>query len=306
MLDAKVWFLALLGLVAVVFISYWLRHVLSEHRQSLEEPGSRGVLPRAWDLAVGFVTNFFDTLGIGSYATTTALYRMRRSVADELIPGTLNVGHLLPTFAQAFIYTSLVRVEMTTLVSMIAAAVAGSWIGAGWVARWPRHWIQIGMGLALFAAAGLLLMKILNLFPGGGDALGLSGTKLAFALAVNFGLGALMTLGVGLYAPCMILVSLLGLNPTTAFPIMMGSCAFLMPAANIRFIQYRRYALSAALGLAIGGVPAVLLAAFWLYMLRVDQVRILVLVVVLYAATMMLLSGLRRVASNPVSAEAPP
>ena len=49
--------------------------------------------PTPIELVIGFVTDFFDTLGIGSFAPTTAIYKLRRIVPDELIPGTLNAGH---------------------------------------------------------------------------------------------------------------------------------------------------------------------------------------------------------------------
>ena len=99
----------------------------------------------------------------------------------------------------------------------------------------------------------------------------------SIAIAGNFLLGALMTLGIGLYAPCMILVSLLGMNPTAAFPIMMGSCAFLMPVGSLRFIRERGYSLRNALGLAIGGLPGVLVAAYIVKSLNLDIVRWLVI-----------------------------
>jgi uncharacterized membrane protein YfcA len=114
---------------------------------------------------------------------------------------------------------------------------------------------------------------------------------LAIALAGNFVLGALMTLGIGLYAPCMILISLLGMNPTTAFPVMMGSCAFLMPVASLRFIRERSYSLPASLGLAIGGVPGVIVAAYIVKSLNLGTVRWLVIAVVLYTAVTMLASA---------------
>ena len=218
------------------------------------------VSPTPLQAAIGFVTAFFDTLGIGSFATTTAAYKLRDLVPVKLIPGTLNVGHALATIAQAFIYTTIVPVDPTTLVLMIVAASIGAWLGAGVVVHWPRRKIQIGMGIALLGAATLMLMQQLNLFPGGGETLGLTGTRLWLGLAGNFGLGVLMMLGIGLYAPCMILVSLLGMNPTAAFPIMMGSCAFLMPVASIRFLKARRYDRAAALGLALGGIPGVILS----------------------------------------------
>jgi uncharacterized membrane protein YfcA len=245
------------------------------------------VAPTWFQASIGFVTAFFDTLGIGSFATTTAAFKLRSMVPVKLIPGTLNVGHALATIAQAFIYTKLVPVESRTLLLMIVAAVLGSLMGVGVVVRWPRRKIQIGMGLALIGAAALMLGQQLNLFPAGSDAFGLSGTRLLAGVAGNFALGALMMLGIGLYAPCMILVSLLGLNPTTAFPIMMGSCAFLMPIASMRFVRTRTYHPQASWGLALGGFPAVLIAAYAVTSLSLG------VVVVVYTALNMLMTARR-------------
>ncbi|HSR14911.1 MAG TPA: sulfite exporter TauE/SafE family protein, partial [Gemmatimonadales bacterium] len=234
---------------------------------------------------------FFDTLGIGSYAPTTAMYKFWQVVPDERIPGTLTVGHALATITQAFIFMALVQVDAVTLALMIGSAVAGAWLGAGVVAAWPRRNIQIGMGLALLVAATLFTFANLDLMPGGGTALGLGGLKLGVGLSVNFLLGALMTIGIGLYAPCMILVSLLGMDPKAAFPIMMGSCAFLMPVSSVKFLRVNSYSIRPALGLLLGGVPAVLIAAFIVKSLPLTTVRWLVVVVVLYSASMMLRSA---------------
>jgi uncharacterized membrane protein YfcA len=240
---------------------------------------------------IGFVTNFFDTLGIGSFATTTSMYKLKSLVRDELIPGTLNVGHTLPTIVQAYIYIAVIEVDMTTLVAMIAASMLGTWLGAGVVASWPRRYVQVGMGLALLVAAGLMLSSQLGLTPGGGESFALSGTLLVVGVVGNFVLGALMSLGIGLYAPCLILISLLGMNPKAAFPIMMGSCAFLMPVASARFVRKRSFDLRAALGLAVGGIPAVLIAAFIVKSLPLAYVRWLVVIVVVYTATTLLRSA---------------
>jgi len=235
---------------------------------------------------------FFDTLGIGNFATTTSMFKFKRSVRDEWIPGTLNVAYTLPTVAQALIYISIVRVDFLTLVAMIAAAVAGAWLGAGVVARWPRVNIQVGMGCALLAAAALMLLTQLQLVPVGGLALALRGPGLVAGLVGNFALGALMTLGIGLYAPCLILVSLLGMDPRAAFPIMMGSCAFLMPIAGMRFIREGSYSLRASVVLALAGIPAVLIAAYIVKEMPLTYVRWLVVVVVVYAAWTLLRSAL--------------
>ena len=279
---AAIFLLGALTALALVFVVRWF--VAARAAAWPTRPGLLHSL-------IGFVTNFFDTLGIGSFAPTTSAYKLLRLVRDEQIPGTLNVGHTPPTVAQALIFIAAVTVEPTTLVPMIAASVLGAWFGAGKVARLPPRAIQIGMGFALLVAASLFTAYNLNLMPGGGEAVGLHGGRLYFAVAVNFVLGALMTLGVGLYAPCLILVSLLGMSPLTAFPIMMGSCAFLMPTAGMRFIATGRFDPRAAVGLALGGIPAVLLAAFVVKSLPLEWLRWLVVGVVLIAAISMLRSA---------------
>jgi uncharacterized membrane protein YfcA len=243
--------------------------------------------PSAFQLALGFVTNFFDTLGIGSFAPTTAAFKARRLVADELIPGTLNVGHTPPTVLQAVIFVTAIHVDLLTLVLLIGASVIGAWIGAGIVSGWERRRVQRGVAIALAVTGVFILLRILGAFPPGGDAVGLRGTLLVAGVLGNFVLGALMTLGIGLYAPCMAMVSVFGLNPITAFPIMMGSCACLMPVASARFLQTRRFDRRAALGLAIGGIPGVLLAAFVVKSLPLGALRVLVVLVIAYAAVRM-------------------
>jgi uncharacterized membrane protein YfcA len=280
MVTAKAGLFIVLGAFGLFYVYRLLSFIFKERLPQVLELGG-----------IGFITNFFDTLGIGSFATTTSLFKLRRLVADQVIPGTLNVGHTMPTFVQAFIYISIIDVDITTLILLIGASVLGAWLGAGVVAGWPRRKVQIGMGIALLAAATFFIMTQLQLFPGGGEELSLSGTRLGIGFAGNFALGALMSLGIGLYAPCMILISLLGMSPTTAFPIMMGSCAFLMPVASSRFIRKGSFDLRAAVGLALGGIPAVFLAAFVLFRLDIKAVRWLVIVVVLYTASMMLRSA---------------
>jgi uncharacterized membrane protein YfcA len=273
--------ISILGLIVVVFVAIWWREI---RKIGL-------ALPKALELGIGFITDFFDTLGIGSFAPTTSMFKFWKIVPDERIPGTLNVGHALPTVVEAIVFIAIVKVAPVTLISLIAAAILGSWLGAGIVARWPRRYVQTGMGLALIAAGTLFIMKNLNVIPGGGAALGLNGGLLAIGIIGNFILGALMTIGIGLYAPAMIMVSLLGMSPLAAFPIMMGSCAFLMPVCGLRFIRFDAYSLKAALGLTIGGIPGVLAAAFIVKSLDITAVRWLVAAVVLYTAFMMLRSA---------------
>ena len=249
--------------------------------------------PNLFENAVGFVTNFFDTLGIGSFAPTTSLFKLKQVVPDEEIPGTMMIGHAPPVVVQAFIFIAIISVDPITLVIMLMAAVLGGWLGAGVVARLPRYKIQVGMGVALLIAAVTFVLAIFEITAVGGEATGLSGANLAIAAGVMFVLGALMTIGIGMYAPTMIVVSLMGMSPVAAFPIMMGASAFLMPVAGLRFLKAGRYGLKAALGLAVGGVPAVLIAAFVVRSLPLNAMRWLVVAVVLYAAILMLRSAVQ-------------
>jgi uncharacterized membrane protein YfcA len=275
-------FIALGGL-GVFYASVFVRAILRKRRES---PGD--AVPTPAGLATGFVTNFFDTLGIGSYAPTTAIFRFLRMVPDEQIPGTLTVGHTLPVIAQAFLFTTAVPVDVTTLVLMIIAAVLGAWLGAGVVSRMPRRAIQLGMGVCLMGFAVLMTYLALRGNPVGGEAVGVTGVRLGIAVAGNFALGALMTLGIGMYAPCMILVSLLGMNVRAAFPIMMGSCAILMPVASARFARKGRFNVRAALGLALAGLPAVFIAFYIVKTLPLTVLRWVVIGVVAYTALALL------------------
>lgn len=299
MLTTKTWLFIALGGFGAIYIFTWFD---ARRRERSSEP----IAPTPTFGGIGFLTTFFDTLGIGSFATTTSLFKLRNLVKDEVLPGTLNVGLTLPTIAQAFIYIAIVEVEMTTLILLIAASVLGMWLGAGIVSGWPRRYIQLGMGAALLVAATLLLMTIFRKQAEGGLALELNGVKLWAGIAGNFVLGALMSLGIGLYGPCLIMISLLGMDPRAAFPIMMGSCAFLMPVGSARFVRSGRYDVRASLGLALGGVPAVLIAAFIVKSLDLYYVRWLVVVVVVYTAISMLHSAASERRTERKSAPPPP
>ena len=278
--DPKILLLAALLALTAAFVLFWIA-------QERARP-NRGPLLSGLHSLIGFLTNFFDTLGIGSFATTTTIYRLWRLVPVQNVPGTLNVGDALPTVAQALIYITIVAVGFETLTLLILSAVGGAWIGASIVARMPKQRIQRGMGIALAVAAVLMVLTALNKMPGGGEALSLTDGKLVLACGITFMLGALMTLGIGAYAPIMIMVSLLGMNPTAAFPIMMGACAFLMPTASAQFIRKQKYSLRAAIGLSLGGVPGVLIAAYIVKSLPLGAVRWLVVIVVAYTSAMLL------------------
>jgi uncharacterized membrane protein YfcA len=275
--------LTALSLIAAYFAAMLLR---AAHKRN-------ELAPRAEAIGLGAVTNFFDTLGIGSFAPTTAYMKLRKMAPDSYFPAILNAGHALPTVTQALIFIAAVRVDPTLLLACIGASLAGALVGAPIVQRSPVRLVQAVVGLALLVAAGLYAAKNLGWIPEDDvGLLALPPTLLAIAVGGHFVLGVLMMFGIGLYAPSLILLSLLGLNPVAAFPIMMGSCAFLMPISSTRFIQSERIDLRIVLGLALGGIPAVLVAALIVKSLPLETMRWLVVVVVLYAAGLLLRSAM--------------
>jgi uncharacterized membrane protein YfcA len=296
-MEPKNILLAGMILITIFYLVIWIVTLRRQRAAS----GDRSTLsPKPITLGISFIANFFDTLGIGSYATTTSMFRFWNVVRDEKIPGTLNVGYVIPTTVQALIYITIVEVEFFTLVMIISGAVAGAWLGAGVVAGLPRRQVQIGMGFALLGAATLMLLSLTGIGPAPGTALGVSGVTLAIAVVISMILGALMMLGIGYYAPCLIMISLIGMNPTAAFPIMMGACAFLMPVGSLQFVRKQSYDLRAAIGLLIGGPLAVLIAAFIVRSLPLDYVRWGVVLIVIYTAV-----GMLRTAAQERAAKAP-
>jgi uncharacterized membrane protein YfcA len=263
----------------------------------------RGELtPKPEAIGLGAVTNFFDTLGIGSFAPTTAWMKLRQMAPDSYFPAILNAGHALPTVAQALIFITLVEVSPILLISCIAASVAGAIVGAPLMQRSPIRLIQGLVGVALLIAATLYAMSNLNLMPVGGEALSLDGAYFAAAVGAHFIMGILMMFGIGLYAPSLIVLSLLGLNPAAAFPIMMGSCAFLMPISSLNFLKSERIDLRIVLGIALGGIPAVLLAAFVVKSLDLITLRWLVVIVVIYASALLLRAAFSAPKATPEAA----
>jgi uncharacterized membrane protein YfcA len=249
-------------------------------------------------IGLGAVTNFFDTLGIGSFAPTTAYLKLRKMVPDSFIPSTLNAGHCIPTIVEALTFIKLVSVDPFLLAACIVAATIGAVFGSAAVIRLPTQIVQGVVSVALFLASGLYALQNLNLMPGGGSALSLAPSFIAIAVAAHVVLGALMTFGIGLYAPSLIILSLMGLDPKAAFPIMMGACAFLMPVSGIRFMNTDRIDMRIVLGIALGGVPAVLIAAYAVTSMPLVYLRWGVVAVVLYAAIALLRAALRPAAAT--------
>lgn len=258
----------------------------------------RAVIARkAWPtleaIGLGAVVNFFDTLGIGSFATTTTWLRFRKLVPDRLIPPTLIAGLTPPAMTEGIIFLILlgVMVDPTLLFGGALATGLGGLIGAPLVAR-ARVWIvQATVAVGLLLAAIAFAMTNLHLFPGGGTATGLPMLQTIVAIVASFAFGLLANFGVGNYAPTLVLLSLMGMDPRLCFPIMASGASLMGAGSGARHVQIGQIDFRIVIGLALGGIPAVLVAALIVKTMPLDILRWLVFVVVLYAAATMALAS---------------
>jgi uncharacterized membrane protein YfcA len=252
---------------------------------------------RSWPalLGLGTGTNFLDALGVGSFATTTAWLRGFHMVDDKVLPGTLNVGHSIPTVLQCILYLIALggMVDKLTLVTMVLAGGVGAWYGAGIVAHWPRHTIRRGMAIALLVTAGFMALRMLMSLSLDDGSTGFTGLALAIAIIASLIIGSLTSLGIGNYAPTMAVTYLLGMNQRAVFPIMAASASLMLPVAALRFYRSGRFDRRVATGLALGGIPGVLLAVYIVKSLPLDAVRWIVVGVLLYTSATLYRSSLQ-------------
>ena len=278
--------------ISLIALAIWFTIVLIKdfirHKNSLENSN--------WvkTAIIGFIVDFFDVLGIGAFAPQTALLKFTKQTEDRVMPGTLNVANTIPALIEGIIFIKIIEVDPLTLVLMLLAAIIGGVIGAGFVSKLPEKTVRVVMGIALLVTAFFMLANNLEWIQGGGDKIGLSGGKLIIALVVNCILGALNTAGIGLFAPCMALVFALGMSPKVAFPIMMGSCALLMPVASAKFIKEGAYNRKASISMTIAGSIAVIIAAFLVKSLPLEVLRWVVIGVVIYTSMVMLRAAFKR------------
>lgn len=277
----------IVGLLVIALI--WFGRLLSvDADNTMQDDNSKS----GTAFLIGLGTNFFDTLGIGSFAPTTALLKFTKSIDERILPGTLNVAFSIPVMLQAIIFITAIEVDIVTLVALIAASVVGSYFGAGVVSGLPKKHVKIIMGFALIVIAAFFVLSLVGITGSlGGEAIGLSAGKLIIGVIIFVVLGALMSAGVGLYAPAMVTVLLLGMSPAVAFPIMMGSCAFLMPVGSAKFIKEKAYAPKLAVFMALGACIGVVFATSVVTSLPLDALKWLVVGVCLITGAIMIKEG---------------
>ena len=294
--------IALLTLIGLAILAYGSLLIRAAYRQRAK--------PSLEALALGAVVNFLDTLGIGSFATTTAWFKFRRMVPDRMIPQTMLCGLTPPAMTESLIFLLAFsgQIDPVLLFSCVIAVFVGGLVGVPLVTR-ARVWVvQSTVAIGLLLAATAYVMQGLNLFPGGGTASSLPLGLMIVAILANFGFGLLANFGVGNYAPTLVMFSLMGMDPHLAFPIMAGGAALMGAGSSFQHVRIGKVDLKVVLGLAIGGIPAVFVAVYIVKEMPIDYLRWLVVAVVLYAAAVMAhaaFKGRREHKAEPATAPLP-
>ena len=281
-------------LILVVLVNglFAIRFVLDvlQHKEELkEEPGN----PVAMAI-VSFFMFFLSTFGISDFAIGSSLYPKAKWVSDKKLPGTLNTECVIPVAVMALAYISSIEVGLLTLVTTIVCQVVGAYVSPRYVTKLPANQIKRFVAAGLFIAAGLILAGKFGIYPSGGELSSLEGGSLILFALLCMLFGALNNIGIGSYALTMATVYAMGLNPSIAFPIMMGACTFSVPIGSMQFIKLDSYSRKITLFTSTFGVLGVLVAAFVVKSLDVSALLWVVVIVVLYSAITMLKSSFNK------------
>lgn len=282
LLTIQVFIVALILWMLYTILSYAKKHDIS-----LKEKFWTG-------FGIGYVTDLLDTLGIGTFATTTTMFKLTKLVEDDRkIPATMTTAHIIPVLVEALLFITIVEVDMVTLIAMAATAFTGAFVGAKVTQKWDTKKVQRILGILLIIAACFMVYRMIT-NPGAdltNEVKGLTGWKLAVGIAFDFMVGMLMSMGLGNYAPELIFFSLMGISPAVALPVMMLNAAMIMTAGAKQFIQSGRVNWPGVPGIIVGGVLGVLTAAFFLSNLDINNLKILVVFVAAYTGFTLLRSS---------------
>lgn len=243
---------------------------------------------------IGVFVNFFDALGIGSFATTTTAYGLFQLVEDRKIPGTLNAGVAIPVIFEALLFTSSVKVEFSTLIPVVISGVVGAALGNKLVAKVKEKPVTLVMAIGLLISALLMLGSKFGILPAGGDAIGLAGIKLMIACVGNFILGVALNFSIGNFTPCMCMVYMLGMSPLVSFPIMMCTGAVSTPTTGLMSLKEGLVNRHAVMGLTVGGMFGVAIAVYVVKSMSISTLQWIVIAVVLYTSATMFRRATRK------------
>jgi len=278
--------LLILKILGVLYLTYQLYN-FAKHYKNLEN------YSYLKNILIGLPTGFLDVFGIGSFATTTLLLRKTKQVDDKYLPGVLNVSFAIPGTLEAIFFIDNVSIDPTTLVVLTISGILGSFLCSLFVSKLCRKKIRYILGIALLISALFILINQLNLVQIGGDKYMLSGLNLIFGAIGMFLIGAGMCLGIGLFAPGMALLYLLGMSPIAVLPILMGCCAFIMLTCGYNFMRKEAYEIKNSTALTIGYSIGVLMASFIVININIKLLKWIIIITILYTSIGLIRSALK-------------
>jgi uncharacterized membrane protein YfcA len=280
--------LVLIVVVNSIFLIKFLLDLVKNSEDFKKESGNNFLL--AIFLPIIF---FFSSFGISDFAISTILYRKMKLLTDRVLPGTLNTQCVMPVAAMALAFISVIEIDIVTLSVCIISQIIGAYFGPRFVVKLSLKSIRIFIGVGLIITTIFILLSKFNLIPLGGTAIALSHTKLAIASLSLFIFGALNNIGIGSYAPTMVTIYMLGMNPAVVFPIIMGACTFSMPIGSMEFIKYGQYSRKITLFASTFGVLGVLIGVYFVNKMDVLMLQWVVAAILLYSGTSMLINELK-------------
>jgi uncharacterized membrane protein YfcA len=210
---------------------------------------------------IGLVSNFLDTIGIGSFAVIIAMRTMLGVMPDEVrLIGTMNIQAMVTALIQALIFLHFVPLDIVTLLVAVAMIALGGFLSGLVAVRIDKKLVHLIMLVAFIITGILLFLSQLNILTIGGTGTAIRGTRLVIFAIFMLVSGTLPAFGVGYYSLIKASIFLFGVNPIVAFPIMASASAFQMPVTSATFIARGKFYFKSTVILAIFGALGVVLA----------------------------------------------
>ncbi|MFR5585763.1 MAG: hypothetical protein ACLTLQ_19785 [[Clostridium] scindens] len=233
---------------------------------------------------MGFVLNLLDTLGVGSNATQMAFFKLTKLSPDEHLPANGNVIFAIPVGVEFLLFLDIVEVDTVTLITMLVSSVLGAIVRGEDCQQAAGEYLEKDPGChtALRSGDSDLQVKRIRSFWHDGGRNRTYGRQARYRHCSQFCIRSIDDLRGRAICTIMALCALLGMNISVAFPIMMGSCAFLMPPASVEFVKSGKYNRPAAAIATITGIFGVLAAYYIVKSMPITLLTWIVAAVLIY------------------------
>ena len=230
----------------------------------------------------GIIAFIADTLGLGSFAVNVALAKLLGTFRDDELPGLNNGAQLIPGAIESLFFMSLVEVDFTTLLTLVAGTCIGGVLGGFVMSRLSKQAIRLAMICSFAIIIVLLISHQFHLLPVGGDLTELQSWKLVIGFFALLICGALTSVGVGLFVMVQGVLFVMNVSPVVAFPIMTTAGAMQQPLTTLVFLQKNKIPLKKTMVLSLSGCIGVLITIPIFTHLTISWLHLLLLFILIY------------------------